>query len=99
MIEGNFFQNVKQPITPVSASNGGEIYFIQTVADASNAQGALGYIPEWNRSGGTSGSIPTMVSTSAIQRLGNFKSNIQWEHWKVQDVPNNVKANAGVGKV
>ncbi|CAI4217926.1 unnamed protein product [Parascedosporium putredinis] len=82
LIEGNYFENV---------------YFIQTVADASNAASPLGYIPEWNRLSG-SGAVNSIVSQNALSKLGAYKSNIMWSHWAVANVPANVKAIAGVGK-
>ncbi|RYP46649.1 hypothetical protein DL768_007162 [Monosporascus sp. mg162] len=99
LLEGNYFENVNQALTPASYTNGGQIYYIQTVADASNAQGALGYIPEWNRNGGNTPAAGAITSSAAIQRLGQYKSQITWAHWKVADVPTNVKNTAGVGRV
>lgn len=97
LIEGNYFENVKTPITADSFNKGGQVYFIQTVADASNAASPLGYIPEWNRLSG-SGAVNSIVSQNALSKLGAYKSNIMWSHWAVADVPANVKAIAGVGK-
>ncbi|KAM0344931.1 hypothetical protein ACHAPU_007065 [Fusarium lateritium] len=99
LIEGNYFDSVTTPVTPASFTNGGKIYHIQTVADASNAQSALGYIPEWNRSGGNTGAVNTLVNKDAVNKIGQYKSNIQWSHWAVGDVPATVKSIAGVGKI
>ncbi|KAH7015826.1 pectin lyase [Ilyonectria destructans] len=98
LIEGNYFDTVTTPITTGSYTAGGQVYFIQTVADASNAQSALGYIPEWNRAV-NSGASNSIVSKTALSTLGQYKSNIQWSHWKVENVPTNVKAGAGIGKI
>ncbi|KAI9172580.1 putative pectin lyase E [Paramyrothecium foliicola] len=92
LIEGNFFENVKEPISAGSYTSGSRVYHIQTVAEANYAQGALGYIPEWNRNGGNTPAVKTIASTEAITTLGRYKSNIQWAHWKVQDVPANNNA-------
>jgi hypothetical protein len=98
LIEGNYFQSVTTPITSDSTTAGGQIYFIQTVADASNASDELGYIPEWNRASG-SGTIPTLTSQSALNKLGQYQSNIKWSHWAVGDVPTLVQQHAGLGKI
>ncbi|KAF4965139.1 hypothetical protein FSARC_7006 [Fusarium sarcochroum] len=98
LIEGNYFDTVTTPVTADTFTKGGKIYHIQTVDDASNAQSALGYIPEWNRSGGNTGTVNALVNKDAINKLGQYKSNIQWAHWSVGDVPTNVKNIAGVGK-
>ncbi|KAL6922660.1 hypothetical protein ACHAPO_008558 [Fusarium lateritium] len=99
LIEGNYFDSVTTPVTPASFTNGGKIFHIQTVADASGAQSALGYIPEWNRSGGNTGAVSALVNKDAVNKLGQYKSNIQWSHWAVGDVPANVRSIAGVGKI
>lgn len=99
LIEGNLFENVKEPVTSGSGSGGAKIYDIRTVNDASNAQSALGYIPEWNRNSGTSGTPKVRVDRDAITRLGQHKDSITWPHWKVEDVPTNVKNIAGIGKI
>uniref|UniRef100_A0A8H7N7A4 pectin lyase n=1 Tax=Bionectria ochroleuca TaxID=29856 RepID=A0A8H7N7A4_BIOOC len=98
LIEGNYFQTVTTPITSASYTNGGRIYYIQTVAEASNASGQLGYIPEWNRGSG-SGTSATLANTNALSVLGQYKSAITWSHWAVADVPANVKSIAGIGKI
>lgn len=99
LLEGNYFENVKEPVSAGSGSGGAKIYDIRTVADASNAQSALGYIPEWNRNAGTSGTPKVRVDSAALSKLGGFKSSITWPHWKVENVPANVKNIAGVGKI
>ncbi|CAG9945992.1 unnamed protein product [Clonostachys rosea f. rosea IK726] len=43
-VTSNYFESVNQPLTPASYANGGQIYYIQTVEDASNGQSTLGYI-------------------------------------------------------
>lgn len=86
------------PITSASYTNGGRIYYIQTVAEASNASGQLGYIPEWNRGSG-SGTSATLANTNALSVLGQYKNAITWSHWAVADVPANVKSIAGIGKI
>jgi pectate lyase len=99
LLEGNYFENVKEPVSAGSGSDGAKIYDIRTVADASNAQSALGYIPEWNRNAGTSGTPKVRVDQAALQKLGQHKAAITWSHWKVENVPANVRNNAGVGKI
>ncbi|KAH6677949.1 pectin lyase [Plectosphaerella plurivora] len=99
LLEGNYYENVKEPVTSGSGSGGAKIYDIRQVADASNAQSTLGYIPEWNRNAGTSGVPKVRLDKEAIQKLGQYKSAITWSHWKVENVPTNVRNNAGVGKV
>lgn len=97
LVEGNTFENVKTPVTEDSATNGGQIYFIQTEEDASNAAAALGYTPQMNQLV-ESGEVAGIVSQDAIERLGEDKESLSWEHWGVADVPANVQAAAGVGK-
>ena len=99
LVEGNYFDNVDQPITSGTFTGGAKVYHIQTVQDASNAQSALGYIPEWNRSGGKTGAVNALVNRDALNKLGQYKSQITWAHWKVENVPTNVKNIAGVGKI
>ncbi|KAF4464298.1 pectin lyase F [Fusarium albosuccineum] len=98
LIEGNYFQNVDTPLTSGSFTSGGQIYYIQTVAEASDASDELGFIPEWNRLGGSSGTVKTIVSQNVLNAFKSFRNQITWEHWKVENVPANVKATAGVGK-
>ena len=97
LIEGNVFENVKTPLTEASATNGGQIYFIQTEEDASNAAAALGYTPQVNQLV-ESGEVVGTVSQEAIDRLGEDQVSLTWEHWGVADVAANVVAGAGVGK-
>ncbi|KAF2018283.1 polysaccharide lyase family 1 protein [Aaosphaeria arxii CBS 175.79] len=99
LLEGNYFENVDTTLTPNTYTSGGQTYFIQTVADASNAQSALGYIPEWNRLAGTSKAMNPITSSQTLSKFSQYKSQITWSHWKVENVPTNVLNNAGVGKV
>ncbi|KAK7428396.1 hypothetical protein QQZ08_005015 [Neonectria magnoliae] len=98
LIEGNYFDSVTTPVTQKSYTAGGQVFFIQTATDASNAQSALDYIPEWNRLA-NSGAVKAIVSESAIDTLGQYKSNLKWGHKKVADVPALVTSRAGVGKI
>lgn len=97
LLEGNYFENVKTPLTEASYTNGGQIFFIQTDGDAQTAAGALGYTPVVNYLTG-SGEVSGIVSQEAADTLGEYKDSISWEHWAVEDVPANVQAIAGVGK-
>ncbi|KAM0330794.1 hypothetical protein ACHAQA_003748 [Verticillium albo-atrum] len=98
LLEGNYFENAKEPVSAGSGGGGAKIYDIRQVADATYAQGALGYIPEWNRNAGSSGVPKVRLDQAVLQKFANYKSAITWSHWKVQDVPANVKRLAGVGK-
>jgi pectin lyase len=97
LLEGNYFENVKTPVTSGSSTAGGNIYMVNTVNEASGCNSQLGYICEWNRASG-SGSIPTLASSQALARLAGFKSSLV-THIAVANVPTTVKANAGVGKI
>lgn len=99
LLEGNYFDDTKEPVSAGSGSGGAKIYDIRQVADASYAQGALGYIPEWNRNGGNSGVPKVRLDQAVLQKFANYKSAITWSHWKVQDVPGLVKSRSGVGKI
>lgn len=96
MLEGNYFDSVTTPITPASSTNGGQIYVVNTVDEASRCTSYLGYICEWNRASG-SGTVASLTSTTALTKLSAFKSSLIG-HIGVADVPAKVKANAGVGK-
>ncbi|KAE9576408.1 putative pectin lyase E [Colletotrichum fructicola] len=96
LLEGNYFDSVTTPITPASSTNGGQIYVVNTVDEASRCTSYLGYICEWNRASG-SGAITSLTSTTALTKLSAFKSSLIG-HIGVADVPAKVKANAGVGK-
>ncbi|KAL0934034.1 pectin lyase F-1-like protein 2 [Colletotrichum truncatum] len=99
LIEGNYFENVKEPVSSGSGSGGAKIYDIRQVADASYAQGALGYIPEWNRNAGTSGVPAVRLDQAVLQKFAQHKNVITWAHWKVENVATNVRNIAGVGKI
>lgn len=96
MLEGNYFDTVTTPVTPASLTNGGNIYVVNTVAEASACTSPLGYICEWNRAS-NSGTVNTLTSSAALSKLGGFKSSLIG-HIGVADVPAKVKANAGIGK-
>ncbi|OHX00351.1 pectin lyase [Colletotrichum incanum] len=96
LLEGNYFDSVTTPVTPASLTNGGNIYIVNTVDEASRCTSSLGYICEWNRAR-DSGVVSSLTSTAALSKLGGFKSSLIG-HIGVADVPAKVKANAGVGK-
>ena len=98
LLEGNYFESVDTPVTEASFSNGGQVYFIQTGGDASSAAGALGYTPVVNELAG-SGEVGAIVSQEAVDTLGQHQDKLIWEHWPAADVPANVQAIAGVGKI
>jgi len=60
--EGNYIENVKQPIAGVDVN--GHLYFPSTVDDANACQNAgWGRYCEWNRIAGNSGSVSTYLDT------------------------------------
>lgn len=97
LIEGNYFDNVKTPMTDGSTTAGGQIYNALTVEDAQNCSPSLGYYCEWNRLA-NSGELPALTSATALSELGQFKDSLI-EHISVADVPSSVVAKAGVGKI
>ncbi|KAK1965593.1 pectate lyase [Colletotrichum sublineola] len=96
LLEGNYFDSATTPITPATLANGGNVYIVNTVDEASRCSSSLGYICEWNRAR-DSGVVSSLSSAAALSRLGDFKSSLIG-HIGVADVPAKVKANAGVGK-
>ncbi|KAF5025007.1 hypothetical protein F66182_2958 [Fusarium sp. NRRL 66182] len=98
LIEGNYFENVKTPITADSLNKGGNVYVVNTVAQASGCSGPIGKICEWNRIAGSSGALPTLTSSAALSRLGQTKSSVVG-HRPVADVPASVRGNAGIGRI
>ncbi|KAK7756919.1 putative pectin lyase F-1 [Diatrype stigma] len=97
LLEGNYFENVDTPITPASEENGGAIYSIATVDEASACRDPLGYICEWNRVAG-SGAYTDLASQDVLTQGATLKEYLVG-HSPVADVPANVLANAGVGKI
>lgn len=97
LIEGNYFENTKTPMTSGSLTAGGQIYNVISVNDASGCTGNLGYICEWNRLSG-SGSMASLTSSAALQRLGQYRGSLV-SHIGVADVPSKVRASAGIGKI
>lgn len=97
LLEGNYFQDVVTPITPASGENGGAIYSLATVDEASACQDPLGYICESNRVAG-SGAYTDFASQDVLTQGAKLKEYLV-DHTPVADVPANVPANAGVGKI
>lgn len=97
LVEGNYFENVDTPMTSASETNGGEIYNVITVDDASACTDPLGYICEWDRLTG-SGTLPELKSATALSRLGETQ-DLLVDHIGVADVPSSVTSNAGVGRL
>ena len=97
LLEGNYFEAVDTPITPASEENGGAIYSIVTVDEASACQAQLGYICEWNRA--TNSGAYTDLANQDVLTQGATLKEFLVGHDPVADVPANVLANAGVGKI
>ncbi|KAK7418434.1 putative pectin lyase F-1 [Neonectria punicea] len=97
LLEGNYFDNVKTPLTSGSQSSGGEIYSVVTVDNASGCSASLGYICEWNRLTG-SGEFPSLTSSAVLSKLAPYKDSLI-DHIAVAEVPASVVKNAGVGRV
>lgn len=96
LLEGNYFDAVATPITTGSLTKS-NLYSVVTVDDASGCTSGLGYTCEWNRLTG-SGSFPSSTSSKALSNLAPYKSSLVG-HIGVADVPANVLANAGIGKI
>ncbi|RAL12616.1 pectin lyase-like protein [Aspergillus homomorphus CBS 101889] len=97
LLEGNYFDSVTTPMTPNSLTKGGQLYTTSTVSAASGCTSKLGYICEWNRENG-SGSWPDRTDSTVLSAFANYKQYLIG-HTGVADVPANVTANAGVGKL
>lgn len=90
VIEGNVFENVKQPITPASASSGGTIYN----AGGSGCQSYIGRSCQANTLSG-SGTFSGYGSTSAFAKFSGYSVH---PAIAASSVKASVLANAGVGK-
>ncbi|PYH78618.1 pectin lyase-like protein [Aspergillus uvarum CBS 121591] len=97
LLEGNYFDAVTTPMTPDSLTKGGQLYTTSTVAAASGCTGQLGYICEWNRASG-SGSWPDRTDATVLTEFAKFKQYLIG-HVGVAEVPANVTAHAGVGRL
>ncbi|KAI8301374.1 putative pectin lyase [Colletotrichum sp. SAR11_59] len=98
LLEGNHFENVSRPIEPNTYNSAGEIFVVETSADAAACQGPLGRLCEPNSVGGQSGELLPLNKTVAIDKL-KYASESLLKPMKVSDVPDFVKANAGIGKL
>lgn len=67
-----------------STTEGGAIYDVITVDDASGCTEALGYICEWNRLT-CSGPLPLLKSNAALTKVGQYKDMLV-NHIPVADV-------------
>ncbi|KAF3799228.1 putative pectin lyase F-1 [Colletotrichum gloeosporioides] len=98
LVEGNHFENVSRPIEPSTYNSAGEIFVVETSADAAACQGPMGRPCEPNSVGGQSGELLPLNKTVAIDKL-KYASESLLKPMKVSEVPEFVKANAGVGKL
>ncbi|KAF4157637.1 hypothetical protein CNMCM6069_005411 [Aspergillus lentulus] len=97
LLEGNYFENVKTPLTETSLKAGGKLYTTSTVKAAGACLDKLGYICEWNRLAG-SGAWQDRTDADVLTKAATYKKSLVG-HYAVADVPAKVVANAGVGKV
>ncbi|PYH96544.1 pectin lyase-like protein [Aspergillus ellipticus CBS 707.79] len=97
LIEGNYFEEVDTPMTPGSLTSGANIYSTSTVDAASGCLASLGYICEWNRESGT-GSWPDLTDKAVLTQFSSLKHYLVG-HTGVANVPSNVTAHAGIGKL
>lgn len=97
LLEGNYFQDVTTPMTSGSLTAGGHVYDTITVAESSACASYLGYYCEWNKAY-DSGTLYDLADTSVLTRAASY-SRYLIGHGAVADVPANVTANAGVGKI
>ncbi|KAL4889848.1 pectin lyase-like protein [Aspergillus ambiguus] len=97
LLEGNYFDNVETPMTSGSLTSGALMYTTATVAAAGNCVSSLGYICEWNRESG-SGSWPDRTDSAVMTAFSAYKKYLIG-HTGVANVPSNVTANAGIGKL
>lgn len=97
LLEGNQFESVDTPITLASETNGGAIYSLVTVDEASACADPLGYICEWNKA--TNSGAYTDLSNQEVLTQGATLKEYLIAHTPVADVSANVLANAGVGKI
>lgn len=97
LLEGNYFDNVNQPMTSASTTNGGHIYTTITIDEAGACDSELGYICEWEKTAG-SGALYDIASSSVLSKAAGYK-NYLVGHVSVNNVASNVTSNAGVGKI
>ncbi|KAB8075475.1 pectin lyase fold/virulence factor [Aspergillus leporis] len=98
LLEGNYFENVKTPMTDTSLKSGAQLYNTKTVEAASGCLSPLKYICEWNRQSSNTGTWPDRTDNSVLTGFANYKESLIG-HTGVAGVPANVTANAGVGKL
>ncbi|KAE8355637.1 pectin lyase fold/virulence factor [Aspergillus coremiiformis] len=98
LLEGNYFDNVRTPMTDTSLTSGAQLYTTSTINAASTCLSPLGYICEWNRLGGSTGAWPDRTDQSVLNGFSSLRQYLIG-HTPVADVPNNVRARAGVGKL
>ncbi|KAK2740791.1 pectin lyase [Colletotrichum kahawae] len=98
LVEGNHFENVSRPIEPNTYNSAGEIFVVETSADAAACQGPMGRLCEPNSVGGQSGELLPLNKTVAIEKL-KYASESLLKPMKLPNVQKFVKANAGIGKL
>jgi pectin lyase len=97
LMEGNYFDTVTTPMTPGTTTAGGAIYDVITVAEAGACTSYTGYLCEWNKAY-SSGTLYDIANVAVLSKASQYKSYLVG-HTAVADVPANVKANAGIGKI
>lgn len=97
LLEGNYFETVTTPMTQTSLESGALVYDVPTVDSASGCTDPLGYICEWNRLAG-SGDWPSLTDQEVLSEFAQYTDSLV-DAYGVADVPSNVPANAGVGKI
>ncbi|KAF6823204.1 pectin lyase F-1-like protein 1 [Colletotrichum musicola] len=98
LVEGNHFEDAKQPIEPGTYKTVGEVFFVETKADAAECEAFVGRACEMNTVGGQSGELSPLNNTAAIEKLKDLSKSLV-KPMEVDKVPAFVKANAGVGKL
>ncbi|KAF9884806.1 hypothetical protein FE257_001222 [Aspergillus nanangensis] len=97
LLEGNYFDSVDTPLTETSLTSGALIYNVPTVDSASACSASLGYICEWNRLA-NSGEWPERTDADVLSVASQYTDSLIG-HVGVAEVPDDVVANAGVGKL
>ncbi|TEA12439.1 putative pectin lyase E [Colletotrichum sidae] len=98
LVEGNHFENAKQPVEPHTYGTAGDVFFVESAADAAECEGALGRACEVNTVAGKSGALLPLNNTAAIDSLSKVAASLV-KPMKIDEVQEYVKANAGVGKL
>ncbi|KAF7595701.1 hypothetical protein BBP40_005145 [Aspergillus hancockii] len=97
LLEGNVFEGVNTPITETTLKSGAVIYNVPNTQAGRGCDKAIGKTCEINQIT-RSGAFAPRTDADVLKKAGLYKSSIVG-HTPVADIPKNVMANAGVGKL